>query len=372
MRLPPLIENHSSLQLLFALCLITTLSSTSALPYPTPSPSIQHQHRRASPPTQYDLLGPSTIFNEAWVDYFSLDGTFLSEEIAVSGACTTIPNTWGILLVTPKSYLDSTVVLYNDASCSTVNREPRGQTGLVVIADYFKHRPQSLRWTTSLPVTSSPPTTSAAPTQSKTTSLGVPISRISVGLPPPPLQPSASSSADSPITGVPHLTGNGPVPTPLHTTFPTALIPPKPLDPSSSSGNDPCAHEGDACQKARHVTQFLIVGIVVAVLAVGLMVSGSYYIYRKFYTPEEPPMSSSSYASKSKAPPLPALAVVSKRRRSLDEDFDDDDDDDKGQKETFHPNEHGLRFDHRCDNIGEGMPSTSSYQYDHSDISLVE
>ncbi|KAG0082632.1 hypothetical protein BGZ93_008110 [Podila epicladia] len=173
------------------------------------------------------------------------------------------------------------------------------------------------------------------------------------------------------MTGVPHFTRNGPVPTPLHTTFPTALIPPKPLDPSSSSGNDPCAHEGDACQKARHVTQFLIVGIVVAVLAVGFMVGGSYYIYRKFYTPEEPPMSSSSFASKSRAPPLPALAVVSKRRRrgSLDEDFYDDDDEDQ---ETFHPNEHGLRFDHRGDNIGGGMSSTNSYQYDHSDISLIE
>ncbi|KAG0022040.1 hypothetical protein BGZ81_008698 [Podila clonocystis] len=361
MHIPPLIENHSPVQLLFAFSLITTLSSTYGLPYPTLSLSIQHQHRRASPPTQNNLLGPSAISAEAWIDYFALDGAFLSEEIAASGACTTIPNTWGILLVTPKSRSDSTLVLYNDASCSTVNREPGGQTGLVVIAAYFKHRPQSLRWTTAL--TSSSPT-SAAPTQSSTSS-GAPTSRL-VGLPPQP----SSSTANSAIT--PYLPGNGPVPTPIHTAFPTALIPPKPLDPSTSSGNDPCARDGDSCQKARHVTQFLIVGIAIAVLAVGLMIGGSYYIYRKFYTPEEPPMSSSSFASKSRAPPLPALAVVSKRRKrreSLDEDFDDDEED---QEETFHPNDHGLRFDHRRDNIGGGLPSTSSYQYDHSDISLVE
>ncbi|KAF9317254.1 hypothetical protein BG003_001011 [Podila horticola] len=355
---------------------ITTLSSTSALPYPTPSPSIQHQHRRASPLTQNDLLGPSatSTSTEAWIDYFSFDGAFLSEDIAVSGACTTIPNIWGILLVTPKSLSDSSLVLYNDASCKTVNHEPGGQTGFIVIAAYFKNRPQSLRWTTSLPVTPSSPT--PAPTPSSTTSSGGPTSRISIGLPSP--QTSASSTPNSTVTGAPYLPGNGPVPTPMHTNFPTALIPPKPLDPSTSSGNDPCAHDGDSCQKARHITQFLIVGIVVAVLAVGLMVGGSYYIYRRFHTPEEPPMSSSSFASKSRAPPLPTLAVVSKRRRgrgSLDEDFDDDDedfdDDDEDQEETFHPNEHGLRFDHRRDNISGGMPS-SSYQYDHSDISLVE
>ncbi|KAI9231960.1 MAG: hypothetical protein BYD32DRAFT_441376 [Podila humilis] len=368
-----LVEHHSSLQLLFAFSLTAILSSTFALPYPTPSPSIQHQHRRAQPPTRNDLLGQSvsSALTEAWIDYYTLDGAFLAEDVANSGACVTIPNTWGILLVTPTTYSDSTLVLYNDASCSTVNREPGGQTGLIVIAIYFTQRPGSLRWTSSLAVTSSPSSMSAiAPTS--TTFSGAPTT-ISVELPPPTSltsNPSAISAPNKPP-------GNGPVPTPIHSTFPKALIPPKPLDPSASSGNDPCTHnENDACQKARHVTQFLIVGIAVAVLTVGLMMGGSYYIYKKFYTPEEPPMSSSSFASKSRAPPLPPLATVKNQRRrrgSLDEDFDDEDDEEEGGGggETFHPNEHGLRFNHRGDNIG-GSKSTGSYQYDHSDISLVE
>lgn len=371
MRLP-LIEHHSPLQLLFTFSLIAILSPTSALPYPTPSPSIQHQHRRAQPPTRIDLLGPSanSASTQAWIDYYTLDGAFLEEDVANSGACVTIPNTWGILLVTPETHSDTALVLYNDASCSTVNREPGGQTGLIVIATYFKQRPKSLRWTSSLAVTSSSSTSAIAPATS-TTSSGVPTTT-SVGLPPP-----TSPTPDPSVIGAPHMPpGNGPVPTPIHSTFPTALIPPKPLDPSISSGNDPCTRDdsNDACQKARHVTQFLIVGIAVAVLTVGLMVGGSYYIYKKFYIPEKPPMSSSSFASKSRAPPLPPLATVKNQRRrrgSLDEDFDDEDFDEEGGVQTFHPNEHGLRFNHRGDHIG-GSRSAGSYQYDHSDISLVE
>ncbi|KAF9423177.1 hypothetical protein BGZ94_008371 [Podila epigama] len=124
------------------------------------------------------------------------------------------------------------------------------------------------------------------------------------------------------------------------------------------------------------------------------MAGGSFYIYKKFYTPEEHPMSSSSYVASGSArnnysnnnnsnnnkgygyghghstsgaspvPPLPPAKVVKTRRvrrSSMDDDdgLSDVDDDfnnnhmrdrDHAVQQQTRPNEHGLRFDHSHDN----------------------
>ncbi|KAK3816373.1 MAG: hypothetical protein J3Q66DRAFT_440810 [Benniella sp.] len=212
----------------------------------------------------------------AWVDYYDSSRTFLGEATTGSGDCHTIPiPDWGILHITPTTSSESVnqLILYNDPDCSSgsMNREAASRTPPTIVRAYFKNVPQSLKWIRPLP--SSPPNAKLP---------GTPLSSSTT-----PLQSATSVTA----TTTPTITSTSTQqPTPIRTTFPTSLIPPKPRGSGGNKGNR-CRNDDDDDDDGRcgssPVNKVLIVGITIAVLVVGLMMAGTFYIYKTFYAPPE-------------------------------------------------------------------------------------
>ncbi|KAF9105564.1 hypothetical protein BGX29_011949 [Mortierella sp. GBA35] len=267
---------------------------------------LQRPHRRAAAQPQAQAQP------QAWIDYYSSLGNYISEDTLVSGRCHTLPSTWGILDILPFTRPNPAfaerdqLVLFNDPHCITVNKEPATKTGYVLIAMYFNKVPQSVQWTrfSSDPSPQPPPVTTTTSRTPAASTSSQPTTAASSSLPTTLLPSSSSSSQSTLLTPAPPL-GVPPQPTPNHSTFPLALIPPKPLPDSSSSSawgdncggpeNDP---NSPGCKGAQKVKHFLIVGITVAVIAVSFMAAGSLYMYRKFYTqPLSTTQGSSTYPS---------------------------------------------------------------------------
>ncbi|KAG0211323.1 hypothetical protein BGX28_008146 [Mortierella sp. GBA30] len=274
-------------------------SFISPVPLSIDSDPIQHDEalnhrlhpRKAS--TEYPLNGPQ----QAWVDYYGYQGQYLGEDVTSSGDCLLLsfPTSWDIISITPMSTqpLDPKdqpqvqVILYNDPNCISVNHEPASRTGFTIIAFYFYRIPMSLRW-----IRTSPPNLSTPAVATKTSALSISASASasSLSISSSSISFTAATTATATIaTATTNLSLALAPPTPIRTTFPTALIPPNPMDSATTGWSNDCSSDSDSgCQTKKHVTRVIVVGITVAVLVVGFMIAGSFYIYRTFYAPEQP------------------------------------------------------------------------------------
>ncbi|KAG0365900.1 hypothetical protein BC939DRAFT_446156 [Gamsiella multidivaricata] len=383
--------------------------------YP-PNVSILNLNRREVPPSADSaphfaslaeaLAAPVALAQSlAWVDYYTPIGGFVSEDTASSGDCLRISRpSWGIINITPMTSLSDNakdqVQLYNDLNCGVLNREPASQTGLTLISWYFFNIPQSLRWTRilpSLPATTTVPkeTTTAATTTTITTTIANTTAATMTATLTTTMLTTSSTPTTSPITTPVSKppTPSGDAPTPIRTTFPTALIPPKPMDATSGWGNScnpnstsTSGSQPDCKGATRKVNQVLIVGITVAVLVVGLMAAGAFYIYRTFYTPPEDSFPGSSAfigtGAGVRSNPRTAYGGGTGGGSGHDDDYQYIHDEDENSPPRF-------MFDHRHDNINTNKnpklfkenvsdPSSSSNQqqtsfgHSPSDISLIE
>ncbi|KAF9290099.1 hypothetical protein BGZ68_007935 [Mortierella alpina] len=237
---------------------------------------------------------------QAWVDYYTALGTWVDEDITSSGDCLILSYPrWSIISITPMRALSSPFdkdqfVLYNDPNCVSVNREPASKTGYILIASYFSKVPLSMRWTRIQPLVPVPTTTTTTLSPYTSTVPSSPASKITSSS----VLPSLSLATATPTAGA--IAGQ---PTPIRTTFPTALIPPNPMDSSAGWGDHSCdasdASSSDpACQTNKHVNQFIIAGVTISIVVLALMAAGTVYIYRTYYAPDHPTssfMGSSAY-----------------------------------------------------------------------------
>ncbi|KAF9966438.1 hypothetical protein BGZ70_002326 [Mortierella alpina] len=254
---------------------------------------------------------------QAWVDYYTALAAWVGEDVISSGDCLVLSYPrWSIISITPMRPFSSPFdrdqfVLYNDPNCVSVNRELASKTGYILISSYFSKVPLSMRWTRIQPLPPIPTTTTTT-----TPSITTPSSNIHPSTPvEPKLTPSSVLLSLSLSTATPTGAIVGLPPTPIRTTFPTALIPPNPADSTAGWGDHSCSDATDgssssdpACQTSKHVNQFLIAGITISIVVLVLMTAGTVYIYRTYYAPDHPTssfMSSSAYRNGSSPPSHP-------------------------------------------------------------------
>ncbi|CAO3572755.1 unnamed protein product [Mortierella alpina] len=246
---------------------------------------------------------------QAWVDYYAAEAAWVGEDVISSGDCLVLSYPrWSIISITPMHPFSSPsdkdqFVLYNDPNCVSVNHELASRTGYILIASYFSRVPLSMRWTRIQPLPPIPiptTTTTSTTTPSITTppSTTYPSTPVESKLTPSSVLLSSSLATSTPTEAIAGL------PTPIRTTFPTALIPPNPSDSTAGWGDHSCSDASDgassdpACQTSKHVHQFLIAGITISIVVLVLMAAGTVYIYRTYYAPDHPTssfMGSSAY-----------------------------------------------------------------------------
>ncbi|KAG0250632.1 hypothetical protein BG011_008199 [Mortierella polycephala] len=335
-------------------------SSLSAPPFsPAPSSNLQQlQHATTKQP--YFHLESRQEFSHkaaaaaappqqtAWVDYYTPEGSFVGEVIVTSGNCLTIStSSWGIVSITPMRLKAPTdkdhVELYNDEDCVLVNKEPASQTGLTFIAWYFQRIPRSLRWIRIIaPTTTTASTTTATKTSTtaKTTTTAVTITTSSE-TPITTATPSQTITPSSTLSENPTSPPTDGAPTPIRTTFPTALLPPKPVAPSNSWDNR-CKLNSDSeggCKTEKHVNRVLIICLSVSAVCVVILGGGAYYIYRNFFMTES--IGSSNHKSRSNTARQESggLGIG----YNPDYQYQHDEDDENGGPR--------FMFDHQLDNI---------------------
>ncbi|KAF9990805.1 hypothetical protein BGZ75_009496 [Mortierella antarctica] len=240
----------------------------------------------------------------AWVDYYTVQGAWVGEDITASGDCLLLSYPyWSIINITPMRAFSSPFdkdqfVLYNDPNCVSVNREPASKTGYILISYYFSKVPLSIRWTRIQPV---PPPVPTIPTTTRSITTAATTATSAE----PKITPSSLLLSLSSATATPTTRAIAGLPTPIRTTFPTALIPPNPMDSTAGWGDHSCDASSDggsssdpACQTSKHVNQFIIAGVTISIVVLALMAAGTVYIYRTYYAPDHPTssfMGSSAY-----------------------------------------------------------------------------
>ncbi|KAF9187619.1 hypothetical protein BGZ51_001203 [Haplosporangium sp. Z 767] len=253
------------------------------------------------------------------------------------------------------------VELYNDQNCALVNKEPASQTGLTFISWYFQQIPRSLRWIRIIaptPTTTTTTTTTAkatTTTATATTSSKKPITTTTLSQ---TITPSSTHSAN------PTPSPTDLEPTPIRTTFPTALLPPKPVLPPHS-WDDRCnpdsGNEG-GCKTEKHVNKVLIITISISVVVIGIMAGGAYYIYLNFIATESSTVKgSSNHRSRSDT----ALQGSSGLDTGYNPDYQyqhDEDDENGGPR---------FMFNHQLDNINTNT-NPKLFQESSSSRSLIQ
>ncbi|KAF9980888.1 hypothetical protein BGZ65_004564 [Modicella reniformis] len=185
----------------------------------------------------------------------------------------------------PSAFVDQLFV-YNDRYCGSINQEPASQTGLTLVATYFRSLPRSLRWM-RVPAGSLSTTTEAMSKLSSTSSnTATATATITTNSTTPTATTTKNTNAT--ITTISQTPTTTSAPTPIRTDFPPALIPPNPDPSSSDEREDRCReNSNDGCTQKTRVNRVLTVAVTIAVLGVGLMLAGSFYIYRTFRSPPE-------------------------------------------------------------------------------------